>query len=98
MDQNLSQEEKEEIRKVFHIPISLFYEQEFNREESMRLRSMRRKMRLSDFEMLRIIGRGAFGEVRLVKYKETGEVFAMKIMLKEVLVDKDQVSFSLLIF
>lgn len=64
----------------------------------MRLRSMRRKMRLSDFEMLRIIGRGAFGEVRLVKYKETGEVFAMKIMLKEVLVDKDQVSFSLLIF
>ena len=64
----------------------------------MRLRSMRRKMRLSDFEMLRIIGRGAFGEVRLVKYKETGEVFAMKIMLKEVLVDKDQVSFSLLSF
>lgn len=64
----------------------------------MRLRSMRRKMRLSDFEMLRIIGRGAFGEVRLVKYKETGEVFAMKIMLKEVLVDKDQVSFSSLIF
>lgn len=57
----------------------------------MRLRSMRRKMRLSDFEMLKIIGRGAFGEVRLVKYKETGEVFAMKIMLKEVLVDKDQV-------
>ena len=93
MDQNLSQEEKEEIRKVFHTCISLFYEQEFNREESMRLRSMRRKMRLSDFEMLRIIGRGAFGEVRLVKYKETGEVFAMKIMLKEVLVDKDQVSF-----
>ena len=59
----------------------------------MRLRSMGRKMRLSGFEMLRIIGRGAFGEVRLVKYKETGEVFAMKIMLKEVLVDKDQVSF-----
>ena len=59
----------------------------------MRLRSMRRKMRLSDFEMLRIIGRGAFGEVRLVKYKETGEVFAMKIMLKAVFVDKDHVRF-----
>lgn len=57
----------------------------------MRLRSMRRKMRLSDFEMLRVIGRGAFGEVRLVRYKETGEIFAMKIMLKDVLVDKDQV-------
>ena len=60
----------------------------------MRLRSMRRKMRLSDFEMLRVIGRGAFGEVRLVRYKETGEIFAMKIMLKDVLVDKDQVRFE----
>ena len=57
----------------------------------MRLRSMRRKMRLSDFEMLKTIGRGAFGEVRLVKYKQTGEVFAMKIMSKEALVNKDQV-------
>lgn len=35
-------------------------------------------MKLSDFEMLKTVGRGAFGEVRLVKYKETGEVFAMK--------------------
>ena len=57
----------------------------------MRLRSHRRKMKLSDFEMLKTIGRGAFGEVRLVKFKETGEVFAMKIMLKESLMDKDQV-------
>ena len=57
----------------------------------MRLRSHRRKMKLSDFEMLKTIGRGAFGEVRLVKFKETGEVFAMKIMLKESLVDKNQV-------
>ena len=64
---------------------------EFKREENMRLRSHRRKMKLSDFEMLKTIGRGAFGEVRLVKFKETGEVFAMKIMLKESLMDKDQV-------
>ena len=47
----------------------------------MRLRSLRRKMKLSDFEMLKTIGRGAFGEVRIVKFKETGEVFAMKIMV-----------------
>ena len=50
-------------------------------------------MKLSDFEMLKTVGRGAFGEVRLVKYKETGQVFAMKIMLKEVLMNKDQVVF-----
>ena len=57
----------------------------------MRLRSLRRKMKLSDFEMLKTIGRGEFGEVRIVKFKETGEVFAMKIMLKENLMNKEQV-------
>lgn len=57
----------------------------------MRLRSLRRKMRPSDFEMLKTIGRGAFGEVRIVKFKETGEVFAMKIMQKDNVVDKEQV-------
>lgn len=63
---------------------------EAKEEENRRLRDMRRKMYLSDFEVLKIIGRGAFGEVRLVKYKTTGEVFAMKIMLKQHLKKKDQ--------
>ena len=40
---------------------------------------------------MKTIGRGAFGEVRIVKFKETGEVFAMKIMQKDNVVDKEQV-------
>jgi serine/threonine kinase 38 len=32
--------------------------------------------------MLTIIGRGAFGEVRICKHKESKEVFAMKKMKK----------------
>ena len=37
---------------------------------------------MKDFEPLSIIGRGAFGEVRICKFKETGEIVAMKKMKK----------------
>lgn len=41
-------------------------------------------LRLSadDFEILKVIGRGAFGEVAVVKMKHTEKVFAMKILNK----------------
>ncbi|XP_059811197.1 serine/threonine-protein kinase MRCK alpha-like isoform X1 [Hypanus sabinus] len=35
-----------------------------------------------DFEILKVIGRGAFGEVVVVKMRETEKVFAMKILHK----------------
>ncbi|KAM7396076.1 hypothetical protein PAMA_007377 [Pampus argenteus] len=43
-----------------------------------------RDMRLhrDDFEMLKVIGRGAFGEVAVVKMKHTERVYAMKILNK----------------
>uniref|UniRef100_A0AAY4EI48 non-specific serine/threonine protein kinase n=1 Tax=Denticeps clupeoides TaxID=299321 RepID=A0AAY4EI48_9TELE len=43
-----------------------------------------KQMRLhrDDFEMLKVIGRGAFGEVAVVKMKNTERVYAMKILNK----------------
>ncbi|XP_026163969.1 serine/threonine-protein kinase MRCK beta isoform X2 [Mastacembelus armatus] len=43
-----------------------------------------KEMRLhrDDFEMLKVIGRGAFGEVAVVKMKRTERVYAMKILNK----------------
>lgn len=35
-----------------------------------------------DFELVKVIGRGAFGEVCVVKMKKTDKVFAMKILNK----------------
>jgi serine/threonine kinase 38 len=49
-------------------------------------------MTSDDFEPLTIIGRGAFGEVRLCRYKETGEVVAIKKMKKEEMINKNQVN------
>ena len=38
-----------------------------------------------------VIGRGAFGEVRLVQKVDTGHVYAMKILRKVEMLEKDQV-------
>nr|XP_051684995.1 serine/threonine-protein kinase MRCK gamma [Oryctolagus cuniculus] len=35
-----------------------------------------------DFEILKVIGRGAFGEVAVVRQRDTGQVFAMKMLHK----------------
>ncbi|KGN49490.1 serine/threonine-protein kinase tricorner isoform X2 [Cucumis sativus] len=57
--------------------------------EYMRLR--RHKMGVDDFELLTIIGRGAFGEVRLCREKTTGHVYAMKKLKKSEMLRRGQV-------
>ncbi len=48
-------------------------------------------MTIRDFLPVKIIGKGAFGEVRLVRHKKTGEVLAMKKMKKSEMVAKHQI-------
>jgi len=54
-------------------------------------RRRRKKVTIEHFYTVKIIGRGAFGEVRVVKKKDDGEVYAMKTMLKKEMIDKNQV-------
>jgi serum/glucocorticoid-regulated kinase 2 len=50
---------------------------------------------LEDFQIKKVIGRGSFGKVCLVLYKKTKEVYAMKSLKKDVLLDQDQVESTL---
>ena len=50
---------------------------------------MRKKITTRDFETLSIIGRGAFGEVRICRHIETGEVMAVKRMKKAEMINKN---------
>uniref|UniRef100_A0A8C4RRC5 non-specific serine/threonine protein kinase n=1 Tax=Erpetoichthys calabaricus TaxID=27687 RepID=A0A8C4RRC5_ERPCA len=61
------------------------------RKETEFLRLKRTRLGLDDFESLKVIGRGAFGEVRLVQKKDTGHVYAMKILRKADMLEKEQV-------
>jgi serine/threonine kinase 38 len=49
----------------------------------------RKKLNANDFEPLTIIGRGAFGEVRLCREKATNEIFAVKKMKKNEMLNKN---------
>lgn len=52
----------------------------------------KKKMNKDDFKKLAIIGRGAFGEVRLVNKKDDpDQIYAMKIMRKSEMIKKNQV-------
>uniref|UniRef100_A0AAY4CX60 non-specific serine/threonine protein kinase n=1 Tax=Denticeps clupeoides TaxID=299321 RepID=A0AAY4CX60_9TELE len=55
----------------------------------------RLKVTMHDFEYLKLLGKGTFGKVILVKEKATGRYYAMKILKKEVIVAKDEVAHTL---
>lgn len=65
---------------------------EFDAREREIMRERRKRYSQNDFEPLAVIGKGAFGEVRIVRLKETGEVFAMKSMVKDSMIKKNQVA------
>mmetsp|Transcript_4322 Transcript_4322/g.7689 ORF Transcript_4322/g.7689 Transcript_4322/m.7689 type:complete len:559 (+) Transcript_4322:96-1772(+) len=81
---NLTSEDKKSRRK------------ELEKEETRVQKESRRGVTTADFESLTVVGRGAFGEVRLVRRKpgnsrgETG-VYALKSMKKDMMVMKNQV-------
>ena len=70
------------------------YRERYKEAEDDARRDLKKRLTINDFESLNIIGRGAFGEVRLVRMKNrhTQEIYAMKSMLKEAMITKNQVS------
>ncbi|OUM65514.1 hypothetical protein PIROE2DRAFT_66120 [Piromyces sp. E2] len=62
------------------------------RKESDFLRLKRTRLGADDFETLKVIGKGAFGEVRLVQKLDTGKIYAMKTLIKSEMVKKDQLA------
>jgi serine/threonine protein kinase len=59
------------------------------REDDTNLRDVKNvaegdsRVTLGDFELLKVIGRGTYGKVMQVRRKDTGEIFAMKVLKKE---------------
>ncbi len=66
--------------------------QSLGSKESQFLRLRRTRLSLDDFETVKVIGKGAFGEVRLAQKKDTGKIYAMKTLLKSEMYKKDQLA------
>ncbi|KAH0518329.1 Serine/threonine-protein kinase 38-like [Microtus ochrogaster] len=78
MEEGLADEEKR-LRQSQHA-----------RKETEFLSLKRTRLGLDDFESLKVIGRGAFGELRLVQKKDTGHIYAMKILSRADMLEKEQ--------
>ena len=56
------------------------------------LRFLRTKEKPSNFSTVKIIGKGAFGEVKLVQRKTDGKIYALKSLVKTEMFKKDQLA------
>ncbi|KAL8162786.1 hypothetical protein V2J09_014275 [Rumex salicifolius] len=61
------------------------------KKETEYMRLQRHKMGADDFELLTMIGKGAFGEVRICREKSTSHVYAMKKLKKSEMLRRGQV-------
>ncbi|CAH2054486.1 unnamed protein product [Thlaspi arvense] len=48
---------------------------------------------LEDFEVMKVVGKGAFGKVYQVRKKETSEIYAMKVMRKDKIMEKNHAEY-----
>ncbi|CAN1217338.1 Serine/threonine-protein kinase CBK1 [Linum perenne] len=64
---------------------------DLERKETEFMRLKRHKICVDDFDLLTIIGRGAFGEVRLCREKKSGNIYAMKKLKKSEMLMRGQV-------
>ncbi|XP_012683372.2 rho-associated protein kinase 1 [Clupea harengus] len=51
------------------------------------------RMKAEDYEVVKVIGRGAFGEVQLVRHKATQKVYAMKLLSKFEMIKRSDSAF-----
>ena len=49
------------------------------------------RVSLEDFSLIRVIGKGSFGKVTLVRKKDNSKIFAMKVLSKSNVVKRKQV-------
>ncbi|KAI1636726.1 kinase-like domain-containing protein [Biscogniauxia mediterranea] len=62
------------------------------KKEARYLRFLRTKDKPENYTTVKIIGKGAFGEVKLVQKKSDGVVYAMKSLIKTEMFKKDQLA------
>lgn len=75
-----------------------YYTPRSSNDQSMLFNKRRdiQNVQIEDFKIIKVLGRGSFGKVTLVEFLKTGEVFAMKSLKKDTLIEEDQIQNTLL--
>ena len=61
-------------------------------KEARFLRFLRTRETQQNFQTIKVIGKGAFGEVKLVSRKSDGKIYALKSLIKSEMFKKDQLA------
>jgi len=85
LEESLEEDNLSELAKIERRRLHAVKETEY-------LRLKRAKLGVEDFDPLKVIGKGAFGEVRLVQKIDNGHIYAMKVLRKSEMVEKEQVA------
>eukprot|EP00033_Pygsuia_biforma_P002838 GCRY01003132.1.p1 GENE.GCRY01003132.1~~GCRY01003132.1.p1 ORF type:complete len:466 (-),score=125.37 GCRY01003132.1:6-1403(-) len=46
---------------------------------------------MSDFDLLKVLGKGSYGKVMQVRKRDTGRIYAMKVMKKQAIIESNEV-------
>jgi len=66
--------------------------EDFDEEESTIFSKNKQIVTKDDFELLTVIGKGSFGKVMQVRKKDDGKIYAMKVLRKDTIIARKQVS------
>jgi len=78
----MSKQDREDILKEQ-------YNEEMQQEEIRDILDPSVKISPDDFQLIKVIGRGTFGKVFMVRKKDTNKVFAMKVLKKEQIASRN---------
>ncbi|KAI8835922.1 kinase-like domain-containing protein [Chytridium lagenaria] len=54
-----------------------------------------RPISANDFELLKVVGKGSFGKVLQVRKRDTGRIYAMKVLVKKDIVERQEIAHTL---
>ncbi|XP_022246432.1 serine/threonine-protein kinase Sgk1-like [Limulus polyphemus] len=70
-------------------PVVLDYEEKDDKQVDLGP-TEKNNVKPSDFEFLKVIGKGSFGKVLLAKHKTEGNVYAVKVLQKNIILKKNE--------
>jgi serine/threonine protein kinase len=66
--------------------------EDFEEEETTIFSKSKQTVTKDDFELLTVIGKGSFGKVMQVRKKDDGKIYAMKVLRKDTIIARKQVT------